>query len=74
MRCLLSTIQAAGFQQGRRRQIADAISQINPDIARDMVEAGHACDWPRFSGGHYSGNGVGRPCPDGHRERRRRAR
>ena len=24
------------------------------DIADELVEAGHACDWTRFSGGHYS--------------------
>jgi endonuclease YncB( thermonuclease family) len=23
------------------------------DIGREMVRTGHACDWPRFSAGHY---------------------
>ena len=37
------------------------------DIARDLVEGGYACDWTNFSGGAYSRNGVGQPCPEGHR-------
>lgn len=32
------------------------------DIADMLVEAGHACDWVKFSGGHYSRN-SGKPCP-----------
>jgi endonuclease YncB( thermonuclease family) len=44
------------------------------DIAQDMVDSGNACDWSKYSGGHYSRNGIGRPCPDGHRKRLRRAR
>jgi endonuclease YncB( thermonuclease family) len=23
------------------------------DIAAEIVRAGHACDWPKFSAGHY---------------------
>ena len=23
------------------------------DIAAEMARSGHACDWPKFSGGHY---------------------
>ena len=23
------------------------------DIAAEMVRSGNACDWPKFSGGHY---------------------
>ena len=42
------------------------------DLAQDMVDAGHACDWIKFSGGYYSLNGVGQPCPEGHRERPRK--
>jgi endonuclease YncB( thermonuclease family) len=37
------------------------------DIARDLVDGGYACDWTNFSGGHYSRNGVGQACPEGHR-------
>jgi micrococcal nuclease len=25
----------------------------NRDIAEMLVRSGHACDWPRYSGGHY---------------------
>jgi micrococcal nuclease len=24
------------------------------DIAAEMIRGGHACDWPKFSGGYYS--------------------
>lgn len=33
------------------------------DVAGMMVGRGQACDWVKFSGGHYSRNGVGRACP-----------
>jgi micrococcal nuclease len=38
------------------------------DIASRLVEQGLACDWEMYSGGHYSRNGKGRLCPQGHRE------
>lgn len=37
------------------------------DVASSQVERGFACDWERFSGGHYSRNGKGRACPKDHR-------
>jgi micrococcal nuclease len=37
------------------------------DVAGRLVERGLACDWQRFSGGHYSRSGKGRPCPPDHR-------
>ena len=37
------------------------------DIAANLVERGFACDWTKFSGGHYSLNGKGRACPRNHR-------
>jgi endonuclease YncB( thermonuclease family) len=37
------------------------------DLAGSLVERGFACDWKRFSGGHYSRNGKGRVCPPDHR-------
>src|SRR5262245_58914261 len=37
------------------------------DVAGTLVERGFACDWERFSGGHYSRSGKGRPCPKNHR-------
>jgi endonuclease YncB( thermonuclease family) len=37
------------------------------DVAGSLVERGLACDWERFSGGHYSRNGKGRLCPPDHR-------
>jgi micrococcal nuclease len=37
------------------------------DVAGSLVERGLACDWERFSGGHYSRSGKGRPCPEDHR-------
>jgi endonuclease YncB( thermonuclease family) len=33
------------------------------DIAAPLVERGFACDWIKFSGGHYSRNKKGTPCP-----------
>jgi micrococcal nuclease len=39
----------------------------NTDVAAVLVERGLACDWKRFSGGHYSRNGKGRLCPPHHR-------
>lgn len=33
------------------------------DVAEPMVRDGHACDWVRFSGGHYSTGGAGVTCP-----------
>jgi endonuclease YncB( thermonuclease family) len=33
------------------------------DIAQQLVEQGHACDWRKFSGGYYSERGQGFVCP-----------
>jgi len=33
------------------------------DIADELIRRGVACDWVRFSGGHYSRGGQGRRCP-----------
>ena len=33
------------------------------DIADVLAKNGHACDWVRFSGGHYSRAGQGKRCP-----------
>ena len=32
------------------------------DLAKQLVEQGFACDWTKFSGGHYSHDGNGRSC------------
>jgi hypothetical protein len=37
------------------------------DVAGKLIKRGLACDWVRFSGGHYSRNGKGRACPKDHR-------
>jgi micrococcal nuclease len=50
----------------RDRIIAQCFIE-NTDIAGSQVERGFACDWERFSGGHYSRNGKGRACPKDHR-------
>ena len=34
------------------------------DIAEIMVRRGSACDWVKFSGGHYSEGSPGRRCQD----------
>jgi endonuclease YncB( thermonuclease family) len=34
----------------------------NVDIANEMVAGGFACDWVRYSGGHYSENNTGVQC------------
>src|SRR5262249_56693727 len=39
----------------------------NVDLAGRQVEQGLACDWEMYSGGYYSRNGKGRPCPENHR-------
>jgi endonuclease YncB( thermonuclease family) len=33
------------------------------DLAAHLAEAGLACDWTAFSGGYYSVDGKGQPCP-----------
>jgi micrococcal nuclease len=38
------------------------LNGTNIDIANDMVAGGHACDWVRYSGGHYSENNTGEQC------------
>jgi endonuclease YncB( thermonuclease family) len=51
-----------------RAKVAQCFTK-GKDIAATLVEGGLACDWTKFSGGHYSQGGKGRPCPPGHRER-----
>ena len=36
----------------RNRVVAQCFLD-DADIATEMVRTGHACDWPKFSGGHY---------------------
>jgi micrococcal nuclease len=38
------------------------LNGTNIDIANEMVAAGYACDWVRYSGGHYSENNTGEQC------------
>jgi endonuclease YncB( thermonuclease family) len=52
--------------QNRGRIVAQCFVE-NTDLAGRLVERGVACDWERFSGGHYSRNGKGRACPKNHR-------
>jgi endonuclease YncB( thermonuclease family) len=33
------------------------------DIAATLVSRGFACDWVKFSGGHYAHGGAARLCP-----------
>jgi endonuclease YncB( thermonuclease family) len=33
------------------------------DVATYLVKRGYACDWVKFSGGHYSRDGTGTVCP-----------
>ena len=39
------------------------LNGTNVDIATEMVASGFACDWVRYSGGHYSENNTGVQCP-----------
>jgi endonuclease YncB( thermonuclease family) len=48
--------------ENRDRIVAQCFVE-NADIAGSLVERGLACDWERFSGGHYSRSGKGRACP-----------
>ena len=32
------------------------------DIGEPLVDVGYACDWLRFSGGHYSAGVISKPC------------
>ena len=34
------------------------------DLGDLLVKGGYACDWVKFSGGHYSRDGVGKQCPE----------
>jgi endonuclease YncB( thermonuclease family) len=34
----------------------------NEDVAAIMIKAGMACDWPKFSGGHYHGLSATNAC------------
>ena len=45
----------------RDRIVAQCFAEAT-DIAAPMVEQGFACDWIKFSGGHYSQNGKGKSC------------
>jgi endonuclease YncB( thermonuclease family) len=53
-------------RENRGRIIAQCFVE-STDVAGSLVERGFACDWERFSGGHYSRNGKGRACPKDHR-------
>ena len=44
----------------RNRVVAQCFV-ANVDVAEALTKAGHACDWGKFSGGHYS-RLVGKPC------------
>jgi micrococcal nuclease len=47
----------------RNRIIAQCfLNGTNIDIANEMVAGGFACDWVRYSGGHYSENNTGEQC------------
>jgi endonuclease YncB( thermonuclease family) len=39
------------------------------DLAAELVAKGAACDWIKFTGGHYSSGGSGNQCLPGHRQR-----
>ncbi|HEX5932261.1 MAG TPA: thermonuclease family protein, partial [Methyloceanibacter sp.] len=45
----------------RDRIVAQCFAEES-DIAATMVEGGFACDWIKFSGGHYSQGGKGKFC------------
>jgi endonuclease YncB( thermonuclease family) len=45
-----------------RRVVAQCYVDGN-DIALPLVRNGFACDWVKFSGGHYSEPGSGKECP-----------
>jgi endonuclease YncB( thermonuclease family) len=38
------------------------LNGTNVDIANELVAHGYACDWVRYSGGHYSENNTGEQC------------
>jgi endonuclease YncB( thermonuclease family) len=38
------------------------LNGTNVDIATELVASGLACDWVRYSGGHYSENNTGVQC------------
>jgi micrococcal nuclease len=47
----------------RSRIIAQCfLNGTDVDIANEMVAGGFACDWVRYSGGHYSENNTGEQC------------
>lgn len=43
------------------RVVAQCFSE-GSDIAGEMIAAGAACDWPKFSGGHYQRIGINGVC------------
>jgi micrococcal nuclease len=45
------------------RTVAQCFHSRWGDIAGEMVARGHACDLTQFSGGHYTREHGGRPCP-----------
>jgi endonuclease YncB( thermonuclease family) len=51
----------------RKRVVAQCFVE-GSDLAAELANNGFACDWTKFSGGYYSRDGLGRPCPEGHRE------
>jgi len=44
-------------------QISKIIDGDTFDLAGETIRRGVVCDWKRYSGGHYSRDGNGRPCP-----------
>jgi endonuclease YncB( thermonuclease family) len=57
-------------QQFNRDRVVAQCFVEGGDLARQLVESGHACDWLKFSDGFYSRQGAGKPCPEGHRRSR----
>jgi len=53
--------RAARFS-GKRVIAQCFLNGTNIDIANEMVAGGFACDWVRYSGGHYSENNTGEQC------------
>jgi endonuclease YncB( thermonuclease family) len=45
----------------RDRIVAQCFTETG-DIAEPLVSGGYACDWVKFSGGHYSKAGRRKPC------------
>ena len=46
-----------------RDRIVAQCFESEVDISAEMVKLGQACDWVKFSGGHYSRKDFARRCP-----------